>query len=119
MSNFENLMYCSNFCEENIYLLAKKMYTELSINELHENKIFVLILSNINKSIPIWHQKANANYQLDDPCVWDYHVILLRKDSNSSVIFDFDTTLTFPCDSIEYLSKSLRPHIHLPPTFQQ
>ena len=50
---------------------------------------------NIRKNkVPIWEST------LGNPVVWDYHVIFLYhnpENKNESIIFDFDTTLPFPC----------------------
>ncbi|MCP9265864.1 Tyrosine--tRNA ligase [Dirofilaria immitis] len=38
----------------------------------------------------------------------DYHVILLYSKLNSALIYDFDTTLTFPCDARIYWTETFR-----------
>lgn len=43
----------------------------------------------------------------------DYHVILLYSNSSSVLIYDFDTTLTFPCDAQTYWIETFRPELNL------
>jgi hypothetical protein len=38
----------------------------------------------------------------------DYHVILLHKENTGVQVYDFDTTLNFPCSLEEYASNALR-----------
>lgn len=43
----------------------------------------------------------------------DYHVILLYSKSGSVLVYDFDTTLTFPCDAQTYWTETFRPELNL------
>lgn len=41
--------------------------------------------------------------------VWDYHVIAIhREDTQSSMVYDYDTVLPFPVDFSRYLANNLR-----------
>ena len=39
--------------------------------------------------------------------VWDYHVILLLRDKDNTLVYDLDTSLPFPCAFQLYSEKSL------------
>jgi hypothetical protein len=104
-----NQLYTKCYCEENIYRLA---------SFLNIPKSFVCFISNSHKTVPFWCQKSQQHPSV--PVVWDYHVILLEKQGRECNIYDFDTTLSFPCRAKEYLSKSLLINqIKLDPTYQR
>ena len=90
-------LYTSHYCEENIYLLAKKKLESLPIDDSLE--FFVVFISNPLKQIPLWHQKL----QINQPVIWDYHDILLEKCVGKlSYIYDMDTKLSYPINAIDY-----------------
>jgi hypothetical protein len=47
--------------------------------------------------------------------MWDYHVIL----HHSGRIYDFDSTLSFPCDVNSYIAQTMIPEIPLRQEFQR
>jgi protein N-terminal glutamine amidohydrolase len=47
--------------------------------------------------------------------LWDYHVILLDTDN----IYDFDSTLPFPCPAVEYVRQSFHPELLLREDFRR
>ena len=58
----KNPFYQSNYCEENIYLLAQE-YCKLG-----ENNGFVCFITNKLKQVPIWYQKNCSNE--GEPVIW-------------------------------------------------
>jgi hypothetical protein len=61
----------------------------------------------------LWSQKLQRDYAV--PVIWDYHVILHYPGK----IYDFDSTLSFPCDVTEYIEKTLHPEVALKAEFQR
>ncbi|CUS08653.1 unnamed protein product [Tuber aestivum] len=91
--NREELVYTRCYCEENIYCLVRDRVPSDS------RKYFtVAFVSNAMKSIktpPL-------------PVTWDYHVLLIHHPPSAlATIYDFDTTLPFPCPFAEYYTKTL------------
>uniref|UniRef100_A0A8H7Y5B1 Protein N-terminal glutamine amidohydrolase n=1 Tax=Psilocybe cubensis TaxID=181762 RepID=A0A8H7Y5B1_PSICU len=68
-------VYTQYYCEENVYLLSQTFLETPVVSDFWE--IVVIFISNNNKTVALWYQKAAA----DDnrPVVWDYHVILALK----------------------------------------
>jgi hypothetical protein len=81
--------YTKYYCEENIYRLCRLLQDS-----------YVVFISNPAQKVVFWKQKLAP----EDYVVWDYHVILLKK----SLVYDFDTTLNFPCSISDYCSQSLK-----------
>ncbi|KAF9477377.1 hypothetical protein BDN70DRAFT_881282 [Pholiota conissans] len=104
-------IYTSCYCEENIYLLCQNFLQNPSVNSLWE--IFVMFISNTDKTVALWHQKAA--HLPHSPVIWDYHVILilrLRRNAATTITeysakrswaYDLDTSLDLPCTWEEYL----------------
>lgn len=88
--------YSANFCEENIWHLCQNPALD------HFSKK-VLIVSNSNRNCPFRFQKS---INCDEFVWWNYHVILLASDRDSSFIYDFDSTLAVPLSTREYFEKS-------------
>ncbi len=106
--------YASHYCEENVYKLCEKSLCK------DDFESFAVIVSNSNKSIPIWCQSLSKDSS--SPVVWDYHVILVlvpREIDKKSVVYDFDTTLAFGMDGTEYCCLSFRPELNLPAHLSQ
>ncbi|KAI7901679.1 N-terminal glutamine amidase-domain-containing protein [Cokeromyces recurvatus] len=81
--------------------------------ELLKN-FFVVFISNEKRSVPLWKQLAGIKN--DRPFViWDYHVILYYRPAKleNSLIYDFDTTLPFPCQALEYVKETFKPDLFL------
>ncbi|KAI0259940.1 N-terminal glutamine amidase-domain-containing protein [Gloeopeniophorella convolvens] len=109
-----NALYTRNYCEENIYLLARD-FTQGSVGESWN--AFAVFISNHTRSVALWNQRAR-----DGVVVWDYHVILALQPkppySASGVepqdisrppttwIYDFDTRLDLPCLGTDYIFRS-------------
>lgn len=87
-------VYTPYFCEENIW----KFISSFS----EKDEIYAVFVSNKIKQTPIIKQKINEAL-----VVWDYHVIAVRKSPNGSAfVYDFDTSLDFPCDFLTYVTES-------------
>ena len=87
-----NLNYCPFFCEENIWHLCHNP----------------ALLSCDRKVLFIFSQKqcvAMKNQRLGNLVHWDYHVVLLFKDTVWKIA-DFDSSLSFPCIAEEYFTRS-------------
>uniref|UniRef100_A0A1I8EA22 tyrosine--tRNA ligase n=2 Tax=Wuchereria bancrofti TaxID=6293 RepID=A0A1I8EA22_WUCBA len=94
--------------EENIWKLCKKV--SASLDEL--NYCSAVFISNKNRMVPLWKQRAIAAAGRDY-VIWDYHVILLYSKLGLVFVYDFDTTLTFPCDAQTYWTETFRPELNL------
>jgi hypothetical protein len=94
-------VYTHCYCEENIWLLAKK---RLEKNECSGGEDFVVFLSNEKKCIPIFSANGGVVY-------WDYHVILIYKnvEKKESWVYDLDANgLEFPTLFLKYLNTCLK-----------
>ncbi|CAL1538321.1 unnamed protein product [Lymnaea stagnalis] len=90
--------YTPCYCEENVWKLCERIQQRCSEAEL--SKCSCVFISNNERKIPLWHQKASKSA---DRCViWDYHVILLYHDTPVTLVYDLDTELSFPCPLKEY-----------------
>ncbi|KAF8959078.1 N-terminal glutamine amidase-domain-containing protein [Flammula alnicola] len=115
-------IYTSCYCEENVYLLCQSFLQDPSLKD--EWDVFVVFISNLNKTVALWCQKA-ARFH-GSPVIWDYHVVLVlhprREDSDMkarpsehhSWVYDFDTRLDLPCLWEEYFSMTFPEDISLP-----
>jgi hypothetical protein len=92
--------YSANFCEENIWHLCKNP-------ALADFSKKVLIVSNSARYCPFRFQKSVNGYEI---VWWNYHVILLASSSESSLIYDFDSTLPVPISGMEYLQMTFQKH---------
>ena len=90
--------YSANFCEENIWHLCQNQALA------HFSKK-VLIVSNSTRYCPFRFQKSVNG---DEIVWWNYHVILLASASESSLIYDFDSTLPVPLSGLEYMRKTFQ-----------
>ena len=92
--------YSANFCEENIWHLCKNP-------ALADFSKKVLIVSNSSRYCPFRFQKSINGYEI---VWWNYHVILLASNGETSLIYDFDSTLPVPLSGIEYMQKTFQKH---------
>ncbi|KAL1925258.1 uncharacterized protein VTP21DRAFT_141 [Calcarisporiella thermophila] len=109
----ESLTYTPCYCEENIYLLAKAILPRIE----EESEASVVFISNPRKLIPLWSQQKQHSPGL--PVLWDYHVILVLRTRSQSWVYDFDTTLDFPCPLDVYIAEAFRPEVMLPEEFRR
>ncbi|KAK9664349.1 hypothetical protein RND81_14G035400 [Saponaria officinalis] len=100
------------YCEENVYNLCKKL-SSAGIADAQASDLFVVFISNDNKQIPLWHQKAS--HRADGVILWDYHVICVQKQSNTEapLVWDLDSTLAFPSSLSSYVADTFRPSFQL------
>lgn len=94
----ETFKYTANFCEENIWHLCQNPDLAAFIKT-------VLIISNGSRNCPLWHQKSAEG---QEPVRWDYHVVLLASSPETSLIYDFDSTLDLPIPLHEYLDQTFQ-----------
>jgi hypothetical protein len=131
--------YQSCYCEENIYKLLHRKSSEFinflpstsAAGEGEQSSLYAVFVSSPCKMTPIWCQRCMV-LTPNEPVLWDYHAVALEKtrrkpckdiDSNTaaarsdshsaSLIWDYDSTLPFPCSAVEYVSRAIRPDIRL------
>ncbi|XP_021282628.1 protein N-terminal glutamine amidohydrolase isoform X1 [Herrania umbratica] len=106
------------YCEENVYFLCKKLCSN-GIADAQGSDLFVVFISNDNKQIPLWHQKAS--HRADGVILWDYHVICIqrKRDGDTHFVWDLDSSLPFPCPLATYMSETVRPSFQLFSEFQR
>ncbi|PAN19770.1 hypothetical protein PAHAL_3G298400 [Panicum hallii] len=80
------------YCEENIYMLCKELM-RIGVADLMGTDLYVVFISNEEKKVPLWHQKASNS---DDGFIcWDYHVICIQVKLNLiGVVFCFSLVCT-------------------------
>lgn len=92
------------FCEENVWRLCYR-----KMREQPESHFFAIFISNSRQCVPMFHQRAAANPE--EPCCWDYHVILLCASPNKDiVVYDMDSDLPFPTPLQNYVDLSFLPN---------
>lgn len=74
------------FCEENVHRLARR-------TDLVAHPSEVVIITNALKQVACWQQRAA---EVDEPILWDYHVVLLEHHVAGPLIWDLDTRLPCP-----------------------
>jgi hypothetical protein len=73
----------------------------------------VLVISSKARATPLWHQKSARSR--NDSVLWDYHVVLEQH----GLIYDYDTTLPFPCPLEHYVEQTFCPGMDLPQEHMQ
>lgn len=108
-------LYTPLFCEENIWQLLQSLSAANAINtNTAIDKMWVLIITNPAKKIALLNQQAAA---INQPVIWDYHVIMLAEINHQYLIFDFDSRLSFVTPLQEYLQRTFIPPDKLPQEF--
>ena len=51
--------------------------------------------------------------------MWDYHVILIRRENTGTLVYDLDTRLPFPCDFKLYTDQSFGDETNMLPEFHR
>uniref|UniRef100_A0A0D9WG18 Protein N-terminal glutamine amidohydrolase n=1 Tax=Leersia perrieri TaxID=77586 RepID=A0A0D9WG18_9ORYZ len=70
--------------------------------------LYVVFISNEEKKVPLWYQKAS--HSGDGFVLWDYHVICIQsRRKKGDLVWDLDSNLPFPCPFIQYVSDAIRP----------
>lgn len=107
--NKKHYLYTPLFCEENIWQLLQSLSSTNATD-----KMWVLIITNPEKKIALFKQQYAA---INQPIIWDYHVILLAEIGHQHLIFDFDSRLPFATPLQEYLQNTfILPD--MPPEFK-
>ncbi|XP_052718138.1 protein N-terminal glutamine amidohydrolase-like [Crassostrea angulata] len=111
----EDCTYTSCYCEENVWCLCDSLKSK--IPGAIQN-CYCVFISNKRRAIPLWKQKASRRQ--DGQVIWDYHVIFLYEPSESkTIVYDLDTTLTFPCDFRRYYEESIKDERCLKPEYHR
>ncbi len=84
----EDCKYTPFYCEENVWHLAQEIPGRASQ---------VVLISNPAREVLMFRQRG-----FREVAVWDYHVIL----AVDGVVYDLDTSLSFPCPVTTYLARS-------------
>lgn len=106
----EECIYTSHYCEENIWMLVKKIQETTPENLPN---CFVVFISNENKYIPLWRQSSSKHE--NGLVVWDYHVIMVYYNGIKSWVYDLDTQLSFPSQFSEYSKETFKSDDFLNP----
>ncbi|WOK99105.1 protein N-terminal glutamine amidohydrolase isoform X2 [Canna indica] len=96
------------YCEENVYMLCKNL-CKVGVADQMGTDLFVVFISNEEKMVPLWHQKASKRN--DGMILWDYHVICIqrRRGKVFDFVWDLDSNLPFPSPLNMYFSEAIRP----------
>ncbi|XP_042520770.1 protein N-terminal glutamine amidohydrolase [Macadamia integrifolia] len=111
--------YTPSYCEENVYLLCKKLCM-IGVADAEGSDLFVVFISNENRHVPLWHQKASS--RADGVILWDYHVICIQKNREGKALYqvwDLASTLPFPAPLAHYVSEVVQPSFQLYPEYQR
>ncbi|XP_025090758.1 protein N-terminal glutamine amidohydrolase-like isoform X1 [Pomacea canaliculata] len=101
-------------CEENVWKLCDHIRTK---HPSHLEKCFVVFISNEEKQVPLWHQKASK--RPDRLVVWDYHVVLVYQHDRGGLVYDLDTELLFPSPLALYVEHAIGDDSWLKPEFHR
>lgn len=82
-------LYTKCYCEENAYLLAAYLSRICRYrNELKSTRlrwdVDVVFVSNKDRMVALWQQKAGASAESDYQVVWDYHVFVILSCQRES-----------------------------------
>lgn len=115
ISQFEHTPF---YCEENVYWLCKKLCSSGKV-DTEGSDLFVIFISNDEKQVPLWHQKAS--HRADGAVLWDYHVICIqrKKDGSPHLVWDLDSSLPFPSQLDVYVEETIRPSFQLFSVYQR
>lgn len=97
ISGNAELPYWPFYCEENIWHLCDHP-------ELAPRDPWVLFISNPHRSVALWNQRSAPGSE--EPVIWDYHVILLCKNSSGWEAWDLDSRLPAPFSAELYLART-------------
>lgn len=94
--------YWPCYCEENVWHLAGD--PEIAA----KGDVYVAIISNPERQVTLWGHR-DAPWPRG-PIVWDYHVILLARDTATGwEVWDLDTSLGCPAPCGDYLDVTFPP----------
>ncbi len=94
--------YAPYYCEENIWHLCQEA-------DFHAFDRKVVFISNDRRTCALWNQRAQP--VAGEPVLWDYHVILMFRNTGSQVsdgwhVYDLDTLLGAPIPIAEYIEST-------------
>ena len=111
-SQFE---YTSCYCEENVWKLLNDHAPRLSASGKSEDdqqlsRWAACFISNPRKQVAVFRQKAGRGDV--GAIVWDYHVVAIGPHPDPALkgslyVYDFDSTLLFPCPIELYFALAL------------
>nr|XP_024382569.1 protein N-terminal glutamine amidohydrolase-like isoform X2 [Physcomitrium patens] len=116
LSSFD---YTSCYCEENVYMLCKKL-SKVGLAAPDASDLFAVFISNPKRQVPIWRQRSSKDAA--GLCVWDYHVICIQRDlkrETAVLVWDLDTSLPCPTTLDDYVAGAFQPWIPLNPEFSR
>ena len=94
------------YCEENVWRIA---YRRHAAQSPPTRQHWVVFISNERGLVAMQHQKALRG---DNVSCWDYHVVLFARDPGQSImVYDVDSTLSYPCPLDEYLEQSFPSNV--------
>lgn len=120
------------YCEENAWRLAYRHINSTCNNNNNNSddddidwKYYIVFISNDQKCCPMFKQRATPEDDPNEYVCWDYHVIVMRTQQNSTIatatstqILDIDTWIRpYPTPLSQYLDESF-PHAS-DPTFNK
>ncbi|ONK63681.1 uncharacterized protein A4U43_C07F17790 [Asparagus officinalis] len=84
--------------------------------------LFVVFISNEEKRIPLWCQKASKT--ADGLVIWDYHVICIQSQNNNEgnaqfMVWDLDSSLPCPMPLKQYINEAILPPFSLNPRYSR
>ncbi|KAF1768371.1 hypothetical protein GCK72_000183 [Caenorhabditis remanei] len=94
----DEALYKSCYCEENVYKLCENW-------PLNRENFWAVLISNEIKCVPLWRQKSSRKE--GGYCLWDYHVIGIQKNPETSKVFDLDSTLEWGVDFSTYWRETM------------
>eukprot|EP00897_Mesotaenium_endlicherianum_P010721 jgi/Mesen1/9678/ME000680S09087 len=106
----EDFLYTSFYCEENAYMLCRRL-PELGLAAADASDLLVVFISNAARQVPLWRQRAaQGGADAGGFVLWDYHVICIQFNSGpekSTLVWDLDATIDFPARLDEYCAHVL------------
>jgi len=88
------------YCEENIWLLAQNPCCG-------DGERLVALITGAEGHVAMWHQKPADGP--GEPLLWDYHVVLLVRNSTAWHVWDFECDLGMPMAAQPWLTDCF-PH---------
>jgi hypothetical protein len=106
--------YAACYCEENVYKICQSV-SQSAASEL--DKCYAVFVSNKKRVVPLWRQKAGRDEE--KLVIWDYHVILLYRPDDRTLVYDLDSELPFPTYFHKYVTETFRTDAILNPEYHR
>jgi len=106
--------YVACYCEENVHKIVE---TVSDNNPGEVSKCWVVFVSNKKRVVPLWRQKAGRDEE--KLVIWDYHVILIYKPDDRTLVYDLDSELPFPTYFHKYVTETFRTDAILNPEYHR